>query len=198
MAGFPRPSETFRVLRPGQVSKEVPCGSDNLLEYYGLSGIYSIFMARGPDTFLKGLPSELDFRRGQESMELATLGSLNPLGVDISPLTPYQLMPFKLQPKALSPSRPSEDELGQVVNLDALRVKMKPETLSQAPPSGSKPKKDKKDKDKKQKREKRDRGSKQRKASEEPSDGTTTVTGMPSTGTSSGAVRLRIKQPRLG
>ncbi len=39
---------------------------------------------------------------------------------------------------------------------------------------------------------------KQRKASEEPSDGTTTVTGMPSTGTSSGAVRLRIKQPRLG
>ncbi len=45
------------------VTKEVPCGSDNLLEYHGLSGIYSIFMARGPDTFLKGLPSELDFRR---------------------------------------------------------------------------------------------------------------------------------------
>ncbi len=55
-----------------------------------------------------------------------------------------------------------QDELGQVVNLDALRVKIKPETLSQAPPSGSKPKKDKKDKDKKQKREKKDRGSKVR------------------------------------
>ena len=41
-------------------------------------------------------------------MELATLGSLNPLGVDITPLTPYQLMPFKLQPKALSPSQLSE------------------------------------------------------------------------------------------
>lgn len=41
-------------------------------------------------------------------MELATLGSLNPLGVDITPLTPYQLMPFKLQPKALSPSLLSE------------------------------------------------------------------------------------------
>ncbi len=55
-----------------------------------------------------------------------------------------------------------QDELGQAVNLDALRVKTKPETLSQAPPSGSKPKKDKKDKDKKQKREKKDRGSKVR------------------------------------
>lgn len=196
MAGFPQSSETFRVLRPGPVTKEVPCGSDNLLEYHGLSGIYTKFMARGPDAFLKGLPSELDFRRGQESMELATLGSLNPLGVDITPLTPYQLMPFKLQPKALSPSLLSEDELGQAVNLDALRV-TKSETLSQTPLSGSKPKKDKKDKDKKQKKEKKDRGSK-RKASEEPSDGTTTMTGMPSTGTSSGAVRLRIKQPRLG
>jgi len=41
-------------------------------------------------------------------MELATLGSLNPLGVDITPLTAYQLMPFKLQPKALSPSLLSE------------------------------------------------------------------------------------------
>ncbi|DBA71091.1 TPA: hypothetical protein ACH3X2_011511 [Trebouxia sp. C0005] len=197
MAGFSPSSETFRVLRPGPVTKEVPCGSDNLLEYYGLSGIYSKFKARGPDAFLKGLPSELDFRRGHESMELATLGSLNPLGVDITPLTPYQLMPFKLQPKVLSPSLLSEDELGQAVNLDALRVKTKPETLSQAQPSGSKLKKDKKDKDKKQKREKKDRGSK-RKASEEPSDGTTTVTGMPSTGASSGAVRLRIKQPKLG
>jgi hypothetical protein len=55
-----------------------------------------------------------------------------------------------------------QDELGQVVNLDALRVKTKPKTLSQVPPSGSKPKKDKKDKDKKQKREKKDRGSKVR------------------------------------
>lgn len=45
------------------VTKEVPCGSDNLLEYHGLSGIYTKFMARGPDAFLKGLPSELDFRR---------------------------------------------------------------------------------------------------------------------------------------
>ena len=53
-----------------------------------------------------------------------------------------------------------QDELGQAVNLDALRVKTKPETLSQAPPSGSKPKKDKKDKE--QKREKKDRGSKVR------------------------------------
>ena len=41
-------------------------------------------------------------------MELATLGSLNPLGVDIAPLTAYQLMPFRLQPKALSPSLLSE------------------------------------------------------------------------------------------
>lgn len=55
-----------------------------------------------------------------------------------------------------------QDELGQAVNLDALRVKTKPETLSQAQPSGSKLKKDKKDKDKKQKREKKDRGSKVR------------------------------------
>ena len=54
-----------------------------------------------------------------------------------------------------------QDELGQAVNPDALRVKTKPESLSQAPPSGSKPKKDKKDKDKKQ-REKKDRGSKVR------------------------------------
>ena len=52
-----------------------------------------------------------------------------------------------------------QDELGQAVNLDALRV-TKSETL--APLSGSKPKKDKKDKDKKQKKEKKDRGSKVR------------------------------------
>ena len=54
-----------------------------------------------------------------------------------------------------------QDELGQAVILDALRV-TKSETLSQTPLSGSKPKKDKKDKDKKQKKEKKDRGSKVR------------------------------------
>ena len=41
-------------------------------------------------------------------MELATLASLNPLGADIAPLTPYQLMPFKLQPTAALPSLLSE------------------------------------------------------------------------------------------
>lgn len=41
-------------------------------------------------------------------MELATLASLNPLGADIAPLTPYQLMPFKLQPTVALPSLLSE------------------------------------------------------------------------------------------
>lgn len=182
----------FRLLKPGPDIKETPCGADDLLQHYGLSGIYRGITARGTDTYLKGLPAELDFRRGKGSMELAALAMLNPLRADICPLTPYQLMPFKLQPGAVSPQLVSEEDLGQQVDLAALRVA---KAGSNAPPSGSKPKKDKKDKDKKQKKDKK-QGNK-RKASEEPSDGTTTMTGMLSTGTSSSAVRLRIKQPRL-
>lgn len=45
------------------VQKEVPSGADDLLEHYGLSGIYKLFTARGHDTYLKGLPADLDFRR---------------------------------------------------------------------------------------------------------------------------------------
>ena len=41
-------------------------------------------------------------------MELAALAMLNPLRADICPLTPYQLMPFKLQPGAVSPQLVSE------------------------------------------------------------------------------------------
>ena len=51
-----------------------------------------------------------------------------------------------------------QEELGQQVNLDALRVKAKHEIPSSVPVSGSKPKKDKRDKDKKQKKDKKDKG----------------------------------------
>ena len=37
---------------------------------------------------------------GKESMELSALAMLNPLGSEIVPLTPLQLMPFKLQAKS--------------------------------------------------------------------------------------------------
>lgn len=173
------------------IQKEVPSGADDLLEHYGLSGIYKLFTARGHDTYLKGLPADLDFRSGKETMELSALAMLNPLGSELSPLAPTQLMLFKLQAKS-APTTLSQEDLGQRVNLDALRVKANPPAA--LPPAGAKPKEKK---DKKARKDKRTGGSK-RKASEEPSDGTTTMTGMPSTGTSSGAVRLRIKQPRLG
>lgn len=45
------------------VEKEQPSGSDDLLEHYGLSGIYKLFTVRGHDTYLKGLPADLGFRR---------------------------------------------------------------------------------------------------------------------------------------
>lgn len=45
------------------VEKEQPSGSDDLLEHYGLSGIYKIFTARGHDTYLKGLPADVGYRR---------------------------------------------------------------------------------------------------------------------------------------
>ncbi|KAL3138538.1 hypothetical protein ABBQ32_006316 [Trebouxia sp. C0010 RCD-2024] len=182
----------FRLLQASPaIQKEVPSGADDLLEHYGLSGIYKLFTARGHDTYLKGLPADLDFRSGKESLELSALAMLNPLGSELSPFTPTQLMPFKLQAKS-APITLSQEDLGQLVSLDALRVKANPPAAM--PPVGARPKERK---DKKAKKEKKTKGSK-RKASEEPSDGTTTMTGMPSTGTSTEAVRLRIKQPRLG
>lgn len=45
------------------VPKETPSGSDDLLEHYGLSGIYKLFTVRGHDTYLKGLPADSEFRR---------------------------------------------------------------------------------------------------------------------------------------
>ena len=45
------------------VVKESPCGSDDLLEHYGLSGIYKIFSNQAPDAYLKGVPGSVDFRR---------------------------------------------------------------------------------------------------------------------------------------
>ena len=45
------------------VQKEQPSGAADLLEHYGLSGIYKLFTARGHDTYLKGLPADLGYRR---------------------------------------------------------------------------------------------------------------------------------------
>ena len=45
------------------VQKETPYGADDLLEHYGLSGIYKWSVARGHDTYLKELPADLDYRR---------------------------------------------------------------------------------------------------------------------------------------